>query len=293
MINILDRRFPGIVIDVIPVKVQGPGAALEIVTAISWMNELGRADVAILARGGGSLEDLQAFNDESVARAIFKSQVPIVSAVGHETDFTIADFVADLRAPTPSAAAEMIVPIKSQLYEKIYEFKRLILYLLRSKVNNYSTVLRDLSRRLVDPRKKVSDYRLRLDDLCGRLARSQRARFDRCREHLGWSLEKLLINNPIGYIKKIKPLLYHQTRSLQQSALNHLSQRQSRLREYSSALTALSPTAILARGYSMTRALPDGAIVRDAAQVHVGQQVDVRLSAGRLTCDVKEKRSDG
>jgi len=118
MIRVLHRRFPGVGISIIPVKVQGDDSVEQIVDAIIWLNKLKNADVAILARGGGSLEDLQAFNSEDVARAIFKSNIPIISAIGHETDYTISDFVADLRAPTPSVAAELAVAVKSDLFQQ-------------------------------------------------------------------------------------------------------------------------------------------------------------------------------
>ena len=124
IMQIVERRFPGMPISVIPVKVQGDGAIEEIVAAIETLDTLEDAEVAIVARGGGSLEDLQAFNSEAVARSIFASRIPIVSAVGHETDFTIADFVADLRAPTPSAAAELTVPLRDRLQEKIIRFQK-------------------------------------------------------------------------------------------------------------------------------------------------------------------------
>jgi exodeoxyribonuclease VII large subunit len=293
MLQILGRRFPGLNIDIVPVKVQGKGAAEDIVAALEWVNALQRSDVAVVARGGGSLEDLQAFNSEAVARAIYGSRIPVVSAVGHETDFTIADFVADLRAPTPSAAAELLVPLKSDLYEKLYELRRVILYLLKNNINSSRTRLDHLCRRLVDPRKRMADFRLRLDDLSGRLARAGSQQWARRREKLVWMYDRLLNNNPITYIKNIKSTLEYHVRSLRHCIHTDLSRRRAVLRENASALTALSPTAILARGYSITRSLPDGNIVRDSAGVAVGTDVEVTLFKGGLTCGVKEKRSDG
>jgi exodeoxyribonuclease VII large subunit len=293
MLQILGRRFPGLRIDVVPVKVQGAGAVEDIVSAIDWVNALGRSDVAVLARGGGSLEDLQAFNSEAVARAVFASQIPIVSAVGHETDFTIADFVADLRAPTPSAAAELLVPIKNDLYEKIYELRRVILYLLNQNIKNWRTRIAHLSQRLVDPRKKMADLRLRLDDLGSRLERAGRLQCERSRDKLSRINDKLLLYNPIGYILSSKSLLEYQVRRLNQSVLTILRDRRALLRENASALSALNPTGILARGYSITRSLPDGVILRDSAGVAVNQDVEVKLFKGALTCRVKEKHTDG
>ena len=143
ILQIVNRRYPNIAIQVLPAKVQGKGAAAEIVSALELLNRREECDVAILARGGGSLEDLQAFNSEPVARAIFGSRVPVISAVGHETDYTIADFVADLRAPTPSAAAEMVVPEKFTLEHRCKELDTL----LKTKINNYfSFLIRCLQR---------------------------------------------------------------------------------------------------------------------------------------------------
>ena len=170
ILTITGRRFPSIDILIAPVRVQGMEASQEIVEAIADMNAHGKADVIILARGGGSLEDLAPFNDERVARAIFNSRVPVVSAVGHEIDFTIADFVADLRAPTPSAAAELVVPIRRELLDSLNDLWRRmdrccarLLESVREK-----TVL--LGERLRDPRRVIADLRLGLDDCSGRLS---------------------------------------------------------------------------------------------------------------------------
>jgi exodeoxyribonuclease VII large subunit len=171
ILKIADRRFPNVHIQIIPVKVQGQGAVEQIVSAIELLNSRGEADVAILARGGGSLEDLQAFNTEAVARAIYASRIPVVSAVGHETDYTISDFVADLRAPTPSAAAELVVPQKSEFERRCHDG----LLRLHKLISNYFNLLRsrtnEISKRLIDPRRKFEDHRLYLDDLLARLNR--------------------------------------------------------------------------------------------------------------------------
>ena len=169
ILKIINRRFPNVAIDIIPVKVQGEGAEDEIVTGLNLANARGDANVLIVARGGGSLEDLQAFNSERVATAIFNSQIPVVSAIGHETDFTIADFVADLRAPTPSAAAELVVPEKIALSRRCIEYSSV----LKSNINNYIKNIRHkldvIVNRLIDPRKSIQDLRLRIDDVTARL----------------------------------------------------------------------------------------------------------------------------
>lgn len=169
IINILTRRFPTIEILLIPVKVQGEGAAAEIADAISLMNKQQDVDVMIVGRGGGSLEDLWAFNEEVVARAIFASRIPVISAVGHQIDFTISDFVADLRAPTPSAAAEMAVPEMKQLFSSVEDLKRELMLALKQELQSRWTDVQRLKGQLLDPTKRFPDLHMRLDGLAERL----------------------------------------------------------------------------------------------------------------------------
>ena len=207
ILQVINRRYYNIAIRIIPVKVQGEGAVEEIVSAVDLLNTMDECDVAILARGGGSLEDLQAFNSEPVARAIFASRIPIISAVGHETDYTIADFVADLRAPTPSAAAELVVPEKSALERRCKEIEAL----LQAKFKNYFSKLKaktqEISKRLADPRRKIEDLRLRIDDFNLRLNRNFVYRIRRDRENLAFRADRLSANNPRFLIRKVKKQL--------------------------------------------------------------------------------------
>ena len=176
MLNIIERRFYNMNIQVFPVKVQGNGAEEEIIAALKQLNQKNDIDVAILARGGGSLEDLQAFNSEGVARAVFTSEIPIISAIGHETDYTISDFVADLRAPTPSAAAELVIPEKSKLDQR----RRDLLEILKIRIYHYLRELKQQlnvqSKHLINPRRKLEDACLKVDDLTMRLNRTLRHR---------------------------------------------------------------------------------------------------------------------
>jgi exodeoxyribonuclease VII large subunit len=293
ILHIVKRRFPGIPLDIVPVKVQGDDAIADIVAAIDLLNRLRSVDVVILARGGGSLEDLQAFNSEAVARAIFASEIPIISAVGHETDYSISDFVADLRAPTPSAAAELVVPIKGDLYRKINELKYLIILNLQRYIKNYRSQVGTLRERLTDPRKKLADHRLRLDEDAGRLTRAMMSQIRMRRERLAWRFDKLSYNNPSFYVTKLKEKLDRTSALLQQSTRSCVSSRQSRLREVNAKLDSLNPIGILARGFSITRSLPDTTIVRDSAAVSLGQALEIVLARGTLTCDVKEKFKNG
>jgi len=244
IINVSRRRYPNIELVVVPARVQGVGASEEIAAAIKRANEYGRFDVLIVGRGGGSLEDLWPFNEEVVARAIFESEVPVVSAVGHETDFTIADFVADLRAPTPSAAAELVVPDRQALADRARtareRLKKALLreaQLLRDRVNRVCS-----SRVFVRPQRVIQEQRQYTDDLARRLQSSLRERLLGARARWRVSAEKL---------------------------------------------NALSPLAVLTRGYSICRA-DNGATIRSSSAVAVGDMVDVWLAEGCLKCSVRD-----
>ena len=293
ILQIVNRRYPNIAIQVLPAKVQGKGAAAEIVSALELLNRREECDVAILARGGGSLEDLQAFNSEPVARAIFGSRVPVISAVGHETDYTIADFVADLRAPTPSAAAEMVVPEKFTLEHRCKELDTL----LKTKINNYFSFLnsriQELSRRLHDPRRKISDLRLRIDDLHLRLSRTFAYRLRRDRENLEFRMDRLCANNPRMFIHKTKKQLEQNYSNLIKSYINLNQSKKSKLRELTAKLEALSPMAILSRGYSITRTIPEARVIKNTASVSLNQDIEVMVAKGRLFCRVKGKSTHG
>ena len=180
IITVVDRRFRNLRIEIVPVSVQGPRAEDEISAAIALVNRRADSDVIILARGGGSLEDLQAFNSETVAMAIYNSRIPLISAVGHETDVTIADFVADLRAPTPSAAAELVVPEKDSLLRHKDRLDRALHRSFLKQVNKLNLNIKQLTIRLKDPRKKIQELWFRLDDLGSRLCRSLPMRLPAC-----------------------------------------------------------------------------------------------------------------
>ena len=293
ILQIVNRRYPNIAIQVLPAKVQGKGAAAEIVSALELLNRREECDVAILARGGGSLEDLQAFNSEPVARAIFGSRVPVISAVGHETDYTIADFVADLRAPTPSAAAEMVVPEKFTLEHRCKELDNL----LKTKISNNFSILnsriQELSRRLHDPRRKISDLRLRIDDLHLRLSRTFAYRLRRDRENLEFRMDRLCANNPRMFIHKTKKQLEQNYSNLIKSYINLNQSKKSKLRELTAKLEALSPMAILSRGYSITRTIPEARVIKNTASVSLNQDIEVMVAKGRLFCRVKGKSTHG
>ena len=293
ILHIINRRFPNIAIRIIPVNVQGDGAIEQIVDALAWLNVAKDADVAILARGGGSLEDLQAFNSEPVARAIFASEIPIISAVGHETDYTISDFVADLRAPTPSAAAELVIPEKSELEQR----RKDLLKILQIRITNYYRYLKEKlnekSKHLIDPRRKLEDACLKVDDLTLRLNRTLMRRILRERQHLEFWDDRLGANNPIYLFNEIKLKLDKDYYNLFKTYKIYIKITRVKLQTLMAKLQALNPLAILARGYSITRTIPTKTVVKDPGSVSLNQDLEITVALGRLYCRVKGKSSDG
>ena len=289
ILKIINRRFSNIHIEIIPVKVQGDGAESEIVSGLDMINARSDSDVAILSRGGGSLEDLHAFNSEDVARAIFSSKIPIISAVGHETDFSIADFVADLRAPTPSAAAELAVPLKIDLSRRVAELTTTLTVRFSRYIEHLQTFANEISNRLIDPNKRVEDLRLRTDDLLARIIRTFKNSIVQHKERLGWRFERLNTHNPLIHMRKAHDKLeqiHNNMLTYQKICLNN---KQSFLRELNARLNALSPNAILSRGYSITRTIPDQVVVRDPQQVKIEQDLEIMVAKGSLICRVKRK----
>jgi len=289
ILKIINRRFSNIHIEIIPVKVQGEGAENEIVSALKLLNARADSDIAIIARGGGSLEDFQAFNSEDVARAIFASEIPIISALGHETDFSIADFVADMRAPTPSAAAELVVPLKNDLLKRCAELSMTLTNRFFRYIEHLRMLVKEISNRLVDPTKKIEDLMLRTDDLFARLIRSYKNSILQWRERLEWRVDRLNANNPLIHIKKLDEELAQEYDNLLTYMKICLNEKHFLLRELTSRLHALSPNAILARGYSITRTIPDAVVVRDPQEVSIGQDLEVLVAKGSIICSIKGK----
>jgi len=244
MARILADRFPDRRIVVCPVRVQGKGAAEEVAAGITDLAHSGNVDVIIVGRGGGSLEDLWAFNEEVVARAIFASPVPVLSAVGHEIDFTIADFVADQRAPTPTAAAEMVVPRKAELVQQLAGLQDQLSRAVEFTIESSKDVLAGLLKRLADPGRRLREHQQRLDELSVDLLR--------------------------GF----------------QSRLRQLSDR---LTRDAGRLDALSPLAVLERGYSLVHKLPEETIIKDAASLSTGDRLRITFGHGKSICRVEEK----
>lgn len=286
ILNITGRRFPSVDIVIAPVRVQGAEAPSEIVEALANLNALTQVEVIIVARGGGSLEDLAPFNDERVARAIFASRAPVVSAVGHEVDFTISDFVADLRAPTPSAAAELVVPVRSELRDTLH---RLCLRLeahhrrLRGRLAERLETLRE---RLRDPRRRIAELRISMDDLFEKLAAAVRRATAERRSRVAAESRHLMALTPLAGIRNSLFLVGNMKKNMITGLLRMMDHLRGRLETQTGILDSLSPLAILKRGYSIARKLPEGLIIKEAAALAVGDEVGVKVSEGSFDARV-------
>jgi exodeoxyribonuclease VII large subunit len=288
ILHVLARRFPAVPILIYPVPVQGAGAAAEIIAALSLAARRAECDVLILARGGGSLEDLWAFNDERLARAIVASPIPIVTGIGHEVDFTIADFAADVRAPTPSAAAELAVP---DAVEWLDGYARLGVRLercMRRRLRVHGERLRWLTGRaaLVSPVARLTQQAQRLDELEQSLSRVwerlQRGR----RERLHWLMGRAARASPAARLRLTAERHAALSARLQAAELSQLRRLQERLSPLVRTLNAVSPLATLERGYAIV-STAEGEILRDAAHARPGTLIEARLARGRLRAKVE------
>ncbi len=292
-LRILYRRFHNIRVSIYPVPVQGEAASSEIEEALSCINRssLG-VEVIVLARGGGSLEDLWAFNEERVARAIAASSIPVISAIGHEVDFTIADFVADLRASTPSAAAELLIQPQQEWEVRIQDLQdRLVRQILR-KIDFDLDRLFHFRKRIGDPRRRLIDWTLRLDDYETRLRLGLQRTLGKKQDTLGWIKDKLLMRNPRGMILAGDNGLEIQKLKLKGLVLRKLEQIEMDLKGQDKTLQALSPWGILDRGYALVRILPELTLVKKVEDAPPGRQVRVSLAQGELDCLVEQTRKN-
>jgi exodeoxyribonuclease VII large subunit len=286
----VERRNPGLEIILAPCRVQGDGAAEEIAAAIRLLNAFSARssqpllDIILVTRGGGSLEDLWAFNEEIVARAIFESALPVVSAVGHEIDFTIGDFVADVRAATPSAAAEIITEGVFSSCQFLADVAGRMRQLARQQLADKTYVLRQAAQRLArfHPRHALEDRLQQLDDLETRLSRcaNQGAR----RHRLAWRIlaDRLLRVQPAAALKRRREVLQQVQRQLVEKVRHEVKLRRHQLDTMTGRLRLLGPEHVLARGYSITTDAETGVVLRDAARVRPGQRLKTKLKAGEV-----------
>ncbi len=293
ILSVLRRRFPAIPVLIYPVPAQGRDAAPEIARMIRRAGERRDCDVLILARGGGSLEDLWAFNEECVARAIHDCPIPIVSGVGHEIDVTIADFAADLRAPTPSGAAELVSPDGEAWRSRLRRDTDRLHLVMQRRLNEDRRHLQWLATRLRQqhPGQRLLQWHQRLDELEQRLTRGLHARLHANQARLRELRAHLLRHHPLAHIQRHQAQCQRQRQHLVQHMRHRLQDLQRRMEGLGRALDAISPLATLGRGYAIVSRLPAGEVLRDAGKARPGDTVEARLAQGRLVCEVKETKT--
>jgi exodeoxyribonuclease VII large subunit len=293
ILHVLARRFPACPVLVYPVSVQGADAAPEIAAALGLAGERGECDVLILARGGGSLEDLQPFNEEVVARAIAASPVPVVAGIGHEVDVTIADLVADLRAPTPSAAAEAVSPDREAWRQGVGRLAGRLARAARRRLARERERLAWLRRRLPPPRRRIEDEAQRLDGVALRLATALRRRVERHRARLAELSRRLERQSPRARLAALRAREHGLARRLDLAWRRLAERRRGQLAGLVRALEAVGPGGTLRRGYAILTRETDGAVVRSVEQVAAGDPVHARVADGALGCRVETlARSD-
>ena len=298
VLHVVERRNPSLEVFLAPCRVQGDGAGVEVAAAIELLNEFnaksladGKSglDLILITRGGGSPEDLWAFNEEVVARAVFHSALPVVSAVGHEIDFTISDFVADIRAATPSAAAEIITEGVFSSCQFVSEAAARIQQLARQQMQDKRDVLLQFRQRLdrVHPRRRFNDWLQRLDDLQGSLLRC--ARQGTKRQRLAWRnlSERLLRVRPAVLLKQRREILRQETERLHEQIRHRMREWKTRLGTIEARLRLLGPEQVLARGYSITMDAETGKVLREAKTVVKGERIRTRLKNGEIISNVE------
>jgi exodeoxyribonuclease VII large subunit len=296
ILTVLERRFPAIRVSILPVAVQGEGAAREIADAIAnanrWQKEGKLAlDALIVGRGGGSLEDLWAFNEEIVARAIADSDLPIVSAVGHEVDFTIADMAADHRAPTPSAAAELLSPDQREWEQRLKQLEDNLVRLMQGRLATAAAELEHLGKRLKHPGARLREQAQRLDDLEQRLVLAQRNQLHRRRSELSLLESRLRAASPQPRLQQLLQDTVQLQRRMESAIGQRIRHARERLAHLAEMLHSLSPLATLQRGYAVITD-SEGRVVSDAGTVEPGDRVKARLSKGHLDLTVDRVAKD-
>lgn len=282
------RRRGAVRIVLSPAQVQGDDAPLSLIRALDLLEGLPELDVVIFGRGGGSAEDLAAFNDERVVRRLARVRVPVVSAVGHETDVTLADFVADLRAATPSQAAELVVPDRRMQKEQLLRLLASLGRAERAIMARHRLALGRLEKRLVDPRFVLVEHQQRLDEAVQRLTRVGVRLTGEPRQRLSHLTERLMAHHPRGVLQRDRARVHVELERLTGAFRGSLARQHYRFGQLTSKLDALSPLAVLGRGYSITKVVASGRVVHRAADLAVGTEVEVRVERGEFRAVVSE-----
>lgn len=291
ILSTLQRRFPTIAVVIYPVAVQGENAAEEIATSIRLASQRRDCEVLILARGGGSLEDLRAFNEEVVARAIYDCQIPLISGVGHEIDFSIADFVADQRAPTPTAAAELASPDQSVLLQQTQQLFSRLHNSISTNLQNYWQQLHNLHKRLHHPGRRLQDISQRLDELELRMQQIIQHRLQYKQHALNILRYQLQQHQPGHQLERKQQQLRDSYHRLRQAMQHRLEQNRQQLHHLMHNLDTVSPLATLARGYTITTELDNKRIIRSNHELKTGQQIKTRLADGHIISKVEKLES--
>ncbi len=285
MLNVLSRRSKSVRVTVVPCVVQGESAPASIVKGLIQANQMNDVDVIIVGRGGGSIEDLWGFNSELVARTIHSCQKPVISAVGHEIDFTIADFVSDLRAPTPSAAAELVVKNAAHLTDSILLLKQRLVRAFEVKVAQDKKTILSFEKRLTDPRRRLQDLSIRCDELIQRLQQSTKNYF--LDKKMKLKVLRQSLKDPADSIDQKKSKLKMLKLKLDQQVQEKLSASRSQLSQSSLVLDSLSPLKVVDRGYAIVTSR-EGLVIKNAKDVKEKQTLDVKLAKGQLTVQAIE-----
>ena len=293
ILNILRRRHESANVLIFPAQVQGESAPAEVTAGLLYFNRARNVDVIIVARGGGSVEDLAAFNDESLARAVVASRIPVISAVGHETDFTILDFVADLRAPTPSAAAELVIRSRQEIEDQAQTLRQRLARATRYHLLVLRQQLTELAQHSAFARMSdaIALRQQRVDDLVYRLATAERGLLARQRHRLDIASAGLRHHDLRRVLAGVRRDLQAQTAALVASGRAQMLRHRSRLEQLEARLQGLSPLNILERGYALVFD-DQGKLVKDAGQVHSGDKIRARLAKGEISATVNPQQVD-
>lgn len=290
ILSVLKRRFPSIPVLIYPTAVQGESAKFEIARAIETANQHGQVDVILLARGGGSLEDLWSFNEENVARAIVKSKIPIISGIGHEVDFTIADFVADLRAPTPSAAAETAVPNQQAWLSAFQTIELQLQQIIQRQLSQHRQSAQWLSKRLQQqhPEQQYQRHAQTLDHLEARMLRAIQSKIRHDKSLIANQNNVLQLHNPVNRIVRYQEQLQYLNNRLNRAVHTKLEKLKRKHLYIIQTLNAISPLATLERGYSIASLVNSSSIISSSNQLSIDDRIKTRFAHGHVISQVKE-----
>jgi len=285
-LKIAGQRFPSLPIEIVPVRVQGAGALEDILDAIELCNKDTQSEVIVLCRGGGSLEDLWTFNEEKLAKAISQSRIPVVAAIGHEVDFTIADLVADFRAPTPSAAAEAIIPSRALLHKQVKDSAFRLSKTMNMRLHALKLGIEANKKILGDPSFMLDHFRLATDHASAALQYTFSAKKYKKELALAKLASMLTRHNPEQRLEHQQHWVSEAKKQLIKAMALVLSSKKSRFTNNVGVFDAVSPLAVLARGYSIARHKKSGKVIRSFREVHAGENVSVILHEGTIDCEV-------